>query len=105
MNQSQATDKYLSAPRAEQEAICLRAILHVQCEFCGAPPGSGCSMTLKYPMGILDWFAHCGRWMKYLRDEDLYEMLGPVRLEYKDVVGPGAAMIVEDPNDIGDLLG
>lgn len=110
MNMSQATDKYLAMDQKGKDRTCLAAIKVIPCGFCGAPPGRGCSITLTQ-RNPLDWFAHCGRWMKYLMEEDMLDILGERRAPDAvasdltkagsfDVTGPGAALI----DDISDML-
>lgn len=91
MNQSQVTDQYLALPRPAQEAICKRAIKHLPCKFCRAAVGQGCTIGMPpyAKESRLDWFAHCGRWMEYMMNEDILDMLAPP---------PPAS------NDISDML-
>lgn len=104
MTQSEATDKYLAMDQKGKDRICYAAIKVIPCGFCGAPPGRGCSITLtqKNP---LDWFAHCGRWMRYLMEEDMLDLLGdrpPARYMAMDI-GQKPAQ-TGGPDDISDML-
>lgn len=103
LNQSQATDKYMAMTTEQRIAACRRAVANVPCDFCGAAAGVGCCITFPHTLSkVLDGYAHCGRWMKYLIDEDLYDMLAPVQNVQKAAETVSAES--ESANSLKDML-
>ena len=79
LSQQDATSAYLALDEKGKEKVARRASLVIPCMLCGAKEGETCHIALyAHAYGrVLDGFAHANRWMKYMQDPELWEMLAP----------------------------